>query len=215
MMLNAVERLRASYTFTGFGSVCANQSVQVLAGTNVFAAASYTYSGYEHITTSRTRVAIDPNVRVRGNGTYAGFEDLDGPVSVGEEVEVYEAESGLTGTGRVTEIDGGRELVYLSVDWSDMTCEDAASADFPTPAAQALYLPSTSTMDLLSTSVLGAQSESEWLRLAATPSLAFLDWCEDAFFVTAPVFVATSDLPSPFTTHIEIWQSNNFLEVAA
>ncbi len=97
---DSVERLRASYTCSGFGLISTNQSVQVLAGTNIFVGASYSYSGFEHVKTSRTRVAIDPNVRVRGNSTYAGFEDVDGPISVGEEVEVYEAEAGLTGIGR-------------------------------------------------------------------------------------------------------------------
>jgi hypothetical protein len=110
---DAVTRLRATYTFSGFGTKFADHSTQVLLGTNVFAGASYTYSGYEQVSTRRTRVAIDLNVRVRGNGTYAGFEDVDGPLAVGEDVEVYEAESGLAGEGRVTEIDSDRELVYL------------------------------------------------------------------------------------------------------
>ena len=64
-----------------------------------------------------TRVEIDLNVRVRGNGTYAGFEDVQGPLAVGMDVEVYESESGLTGPGRVTEIDAAKELVFLSVEW--------------------------------------------------------------------------------------------------
>ena len=59
-----------------------------------------------------TRVAIDPNVRVRGNQTYAGFEDADGELAPGDAVEVYEPESGLTGLAR----DNKRQLVCLAVD---------------------------------------------------------------------------------------------------
>lgn len=69
----------------------------------------------------RARVAIDPNVRLRGNGTYAGFADVSGPIAVGDRVEVYEAESNLAGQGSVTEIDAQRELAYLSVDWSSLS----------------------------------------------------------------------------------------------
>jgi hypothetical protein len=68
-----------------------------------------------------TRIEIDLNVRARGNGTYAGFENVSGPLMVGEEVEVYESESGLAGSGHVTEIDTERELVFLSVDWASLT----------------------------------------------------------------------------------------------
>jgi hypothetical protein len=50
-----------------------------------------------------TRVQIDLNVRVRGNATYAGFEDVTGPLAVDQVVEVFEPESGLAGLGRVTE----------------------------------------------------------------------------------------------------------------
>ncbi len=69
------------------------------------------------------RIAIDPNVRVRGNGTYAGFEDVQGALTglqVGDAVEVFERESDLTGEGRVTEIDLARRLVYVSVEWSTL-----------------------------------------------------------------------------------------------
>lgn len=78
-----------------------------------------------------TRVMIDPNVRVRGNGTYSGFEDVDGQMIVGELVEVYEPESGLVGSGRITEIDVERELVFLSVDWASLKNQEQASIHFP------------------------------------------------------------------------------------
>jgi hypothetical protein len=66
------------------------------------------------------RVAIDPNVRVRGNQTYAGLEDVEGTVAVGSHVEVYEPESGLTGPAEVTEVDHERRLIYLAVDWGKL-----------------------------------------------------------------------------------------------
>jgi hypothetical protein len=67
-----------------------------------------------------TRVAIDPNVRVRGNQTYAGFEDVTGPLALGTNVEVYEPETGLAGPAEVVEVDAERRLVYLAVEWAQL-----------------------------------------------------------------------------------------------
>lgn len=78
-----------------------------------------------------TRIVIDPNVRVRGNQTYAGFEDVqaqgnlgrarlshaDGPVAAGDRVLAVEAESGIVTDATVVDVDSERELVYLAVDW--------------------------------------------------------------------------------------------------
>lgn len=64
-----------------------------------------------------TRVEIDLNVRVRGNLTFAGLEDADGPLAAGDQVEVFEPESGITGSARVAQIDTARRLVFLAVDW--------------------------------------------------------------------------------------------------
>ncbi len=72
---------------------------------------------------TRIRITIDPNVRVRGNGTYAGFEDVQGTLAslqVGDAVEVFEPENDLTGEGQVTKIDLARRLVYVSVEWSTL-----------------------------------------------------------------------------------------------
>ena len=77
------------------------------------------------------RVAIDLNVRVRGNQTYAGFEDVDGGLAPGDEVEVYEPETGLVGTGHVTDVDNQRQLVYLKVDWSGLHEPSAVTASVP------------------------------------------------------------------------------------
>lgn len=67
-----------------------------------------------------TRVAIDLNVRVRGNQTYAGFEDVTGVVTPGGYVEVYEPETGVTGPAEVVEVDHEHQLVYLAVDWGKL-----------------------------------------------------------------------------------------------
>jgi hypothetical protein len=66
------------------------------------------------------RVAVDLNVRVRGNQTYAGFEDVDVGLAPGDLVEVYEAESGFAGQARITDVDNARRLVYLTVDWGEL-----------------------------------------------------------------------------------------------
>jgi hypothetical protein len=68
----------------------------------------------------KTRIEIDPNVRVRGQLTFAGFEDVRGPLRLGQTVVVFEPESDLVGEGRVVEIDVARELVILGVDWASL-----------------------------------------------------------------------------------------------
>ena len=82
-----------------------------------------------------TRIEIDPNVRVRGNQTYSGYEDVTGDLVLHDMVEVYESEAGIVGTAEVTEIDAERKLVYLAVDWSSIHAgeetEPALSSDAP------------------------------------------------------------------------------------
>lgn len=66
----------------------------------------------------RPRVAIDLNIRVHGNETYAGYEDIEGgPVAEGVDVDVWEPESGIEGRGQITTLDPERRLAYLAVDW--------------------------------------------------------------------------------------------------
>jgi len=68
------------------------------------------------------RVEIDPNVRVGGNGTYAGFEDVHNgdPATMKrwDWVRVFEPESGLEGPARVERVDHERKLLHLQVEWS-------------------------------------------------------------------------------------------------
>lgn len=67
------------------------------------------------------RIEIDLNVRVRGGLTYAGFEDASGAVAAGDHVRVYERESGLEGPGEVVEVDAATKLIYLRVEWSELS----------------------------------------------------------------------------------------------
>jgi hypothetical protein len=71
-------------------------------------------------TTPATRIAIDLNVRARGNGTYAGFEHVEGPIVIDDEVEVYEAETGAVGRGRIFDVDVAKRIVFLDVDWTSI-----------------------------------------------------------------------------------------------
>lgn len=68
------------------------------------------------------RVRIDPNVRVRGNMTYADVDDdvFGGDARIGHEVEVFEEEAGIVGRGRICEIDRQTNLVYLWVNWASL-----------------------------------------------------------------------------------------------
>lgn len=67
-----------------------------------------------------TKVEIDLNVRTL-SGTYAGLEDVSGPIEVGQVVFVQESESGLWGNALVTDIDYETRLVYLSLAWNTLT----------------------------------------------------------------------------------------------
>jgi hypothetical protein len=69
---------------------------------------------------NKTRVAIDLNIRIRGNGTYTGLEDVDGLAVAGEPVEVYEPESGVSGIGCITEVDAVKRIVFLQVNWASL-----------------------------------------------------------------------------------------------
>lgn len=83
----------------------------------------------ERATLVRSRVEIDLNVRVRGNQTFTGIEDVRGPINVGDPVQVYESESGVVGSGRITEIDRERGIVYLTVDWDSLAVPGATYAN--------------------------------------------------------------------------------------
>lgn len=176
-------RIRATYSYLGFGPY-PGQGALPTAGGNVVIGGSYAYSGFSFVSSPTTRVRIDPNVRVRGNGTYAGFEDVDGPMAVGELVEVYEAESGITGEGRITEIDGDRQLVYLSVDWASLS--EGGSQQGSSAQGTMLYFAEEQST-----------SEDEWMSLIARPCLAYVGLSDTTMWVTAPAGSWSAGVVSP------------------
>lgn len=82
-----------------------------------------------------TQIEIDPNVRLGGTRTFAGFEHVRGTdgvkLYVGEVVEVVEPESHLFGEGMVESIDVERRLVYLDVEWATLKVVDPAASSEP------------------------------------------------------------------------------------
>ena len=69
--------------------------------------------------TDLVKIEIDLNVRVKGNLTYAGFENVTGALpAVGTRVKVYESESELSGYATVASLDHKRKIIYLDVDWT-------------------------------------------------------------------------------------------------
>lgn len=66
------------------------------------------------------RVKVDLNVRVRGNKTYAGYEDVvpeGATLVVGEQVLIWEPEDDIVTDGTVIELDDAKQIVYLDVEW--------------------------------------------------------------------------------------------------
>lgn len=75
------------------------------------------------------RIAIDLNVRVRGNQTYSALEDADGPVAAGDKVLAVEPESGIIADATVTDVSGQFGFVYLEVDWLSFRDDPEATDD--------------------------------------------------------------------------------------
>ncbi len=77
-----------------------------------------------------TEIMIDPNVRVAGNETFSGFEDVRGPMpAVGQNVVVREPEGDLIGAGVVTRLDDTARLIYIAVDWPSLVPDVAPAPD--------------------------------------------------------------------------------------
>lgn len=94
--------------------------------------------------TARTRVEINPNLRVEGDCTIAHLdEDVygDRPRML-ETVEVFESTSGLQGRGWVTEIDEGERTVTLIVDWANLDIPKTHSLSTPRADLTNRWLPS-------------------------------------------------------------------------
>lgn len=87
------------------------------------------------------RIVIDPNVRVRGNKTYSGFEDIqaagqltrtrscraDGLIAVGDKVLALEEEDRIVADAEVVDIDEERQVVYLAVNWGGWRDDDGST----------------------------------------------------------------------------------------
>lgn len=200
-------RIQASYRYAGLAVVGQAPPPGIM-----YIPANYTYSGAAYVPRKRTRISIDLNVRVRGNNTYVGFEQVFGPVSVGELVEVYEAESGLSGEGRITEIDGERELVFISVDWSALSEKEPEETRVSVSNASLMFVmePTTSTT-----------TSEAWKGLVAAPSLVEVLSAGTGLQFTASVMPDIGFWPSIeiYGPQFEMCQPSvtfgNFLVVAA
>lgn len=196
-----VVRVRGNYVSAASGTsvstaaACTGVSLMTtstLTGSSALTVGAYSYVGREFVTSTMSRVSIDPNIRVRGNSTYAGFEDVTGPIAVGEDVEVYEPESGLVGTGRVTEIDGSRELVYLSVNWASLTDEASVRNQPPPPTGGLLFVSSSSSPHLT-----GERSEGSLMRLMSRPCLVLIGQSDRVLALTAPALMWPMETSMP------------------
>ena len=68
-----------------------------------------------------TEIMIDPNVRVEGDLTFSGFEDVRGAMpTVGQRVLVREPESNLVASGTVARVDSDDSLIYIRVEWGSL-----------------------------------------------------------------------------------------------
>jgi hypothetical protein len=123
-----------------------------------------------------TRVRIDLNVRVRGHGTYAGLEDVDGPVASGDLVQVFEPESDLEGEGRITEVDLAARLVYLTVDWNSLRDHADASESGLLSYATGVYHSNQPAVYRSGQAVAGGRSggglQKQLVQASAVPSVA-------------------------------------------
>ena len=88
----------------------------------------------------KTRIRIDPNMRVRGNHTLAERQDVEGPVVVGAAVEVYEPEADILGLGRIVEVDADRDLIVIAVDWPSLRPRLQEQAQPTRPSVDALLV---------------------------------------------------------------------------
>jgi len=75
------------------------------------------------------RIAVDLNVRVRGNQTYSSLDDANGMVAVGDKVLAVEVESGIMADATVTDVSEEHRFVFLDVDWSSFRDDPEATED--------------------------------------------------------------------------------------
>jgi hypothetical protein len=217
-----VARVLVSYQYApGNLSAASLQATQHFATTNVYLSPGYTYSGAQYVQQRRTRVEIDLNVRVRGNDTFVAFDDVYGPIAVGERIEVFESESGVSGDGRITEIDGNRELVYLSVDWSSLSEDGSSSSgDLPASASSAqLFFIGTPPVTTTTTTTPTTFPQESWIEMVPRPCLAGIGGSDLAMWITAPLYgpydLLAGRFPEPYVEMRQNVAFGNSLVVAA
>lgn len=90
----------------------------------------------------RTRIEINPNLRVDGDCTIASLDDdvYGARPKVLETVEVFESTSGLQGRGWVREIDLDDRTVTLIVDWANLDIPSTHSVSTPRAHLANMYL---------------------------------------------------------------------------
>ena len=121
----------------------------------------------------RTSIQIDPNVRIHGNCTYAGFEDVrwNGGLSVGDEVVVIEPEADLLGRARVTQFDAAKRLVFLSLDWADLRPRGDTVVDDVSEARRGILFVSydaSTDLDTVATNVVQLSGRSDEVHVPPT-----------------------------------------------
>lgn len=146
-------------------------------------------------------VVIDPNVRLAGNRTYAGVEDVVGDIAVGSEVVVSEPESGLRGSGRITDIDLRRRLVYLEVDWGSLRL----ASDSPLARSRALSPRTTSNDDF---DWVAAEQDAQDIALSIEQAWQRGTW----HWTSAFARLVSADITSArrLNTKIPVWANSVF-----
>ena len=81
-----------------------------------------------------TRIIIDLNVRLTANLTFAGYEDIIGPVpQVGDAVEAWEQEGNICAPAVVVVTKPEIGLIYLAVAWREFQdCPHTQQSSSPT-----------------------------------------------------------------------------------
>lgn len=77
------------------------------------------------------RIAVDPDLCEFEGRARASFSDADGPVAIGDQVLAVEWATEIHADATVTDIDEGRGLVYLAVDWHSFRDDPEAAEDAP------------------------------------------------------------------------------------
>lgn len=82
------------------------------------------------MSTTVTQILIDPNVRVEGNETFAGFEDVRGSLpSEGEQIIAIVEDTDVVGLAHVTRVSPEDRLIYLAVEWDRLAPIESITPD--------------------------------------------------------------------------------------